>query len=128
MQFVKYEPVADDFRIDREIFGFVQHETFAFGKAVLARSFISRCCGCFDGALRFASATFSLTTVPHGSYFWMFNCTNVTCALSSVAVTISLSMNHCTDPSDPVALSPKSKKMESFLVSPASCNCLTVPE
>jgi hypothetical protein len=73
MQFVKYEPVADGFGIDREIFGFVQHETFALGKAVLAQPFISRCCGCFDGALCFASATFSLITVPHGSYSWVFN-------------------------------------------------------
>ena len=126
---MKYEPVADGFSIDREIFGFVQHETFAFGKAVLAQPFISRCCGCFDGALCFASARFSLNHSPTWKLllgvqcFRQFQrCSNVTCAPSSVIVATSLSVNRCDDPSEPLAVSPKLKKIESSVVSPASCS------
>ena len=49
-------------------------------------------------------------------------CSNATFAPSSVTVTTSLSINCCDDPSEPVVVSPKSKKMELSVVSREICN------
>ena len=97
-------------------------------------SLSSRRCGCIDRALWLRERNVLIEHSPArklrlcDQFVRQSQLRNAICASSSVAVTTSLSMNHCTDPSDPVALSPKSKKMESSVLSPATCNRLTVAE